>query len=67
MDSRALNEPLMCDEQLVRRLAEKITVYGYSMKVEFKLGFEIDAEGLKLGSDSMLCSSTMDRKVLSCC
>lgn len=67
MDSRTLNEPLMCDEQLVRRLVEKIAVYGDSMKVEFKLGFEIDVEGLKLGSDSMLCSSTVNRKVLSCC
>lgn len=32
------------DEQLVRRLIEKITVYDEKMTVEFKSGLEIDVE-----------------------
>lgn len=38
------NEPLGYDEQLVRRLVEKITVYENRLTVEFKSGFEIDVE-----------------------
>ena len=38
------NEPLAYDEQLVRRLVEKITVYEDKMAVEFKSGLEIDVE-----------------------
>ena len=38
------NEPLGYDEQLVRRLVEKITVYDNKMTVEFKSGLEIDVE-----------------------
>ena len=38
------NEPLGYDEQLVRRLVEKITVYEDKMAVEFKSGLEIDVE-----------------------
>ena len=38
------NEPLGYDEQLVRRLVEKITVYDDRMTVEFKSGLEIDIE-----------------------
>lgn len=38
------NEPLGYDEQLVRRLVEKITVYDNRLTVEFKSGLKIDAE-----------------------
>ena len=38
------NEPLVYDEQLVRRLVEKITVYDDRLTVEFKSGLEIDVE-----------------------
>ena len=38
------NEPLAYDEQLVRRLVEKITVYEDRLAVEFKPGLEIDVE-----------------------
>ena len=38
------NEPLAYDEQLVRRLVEKIMVYENRLTVEFKLGLEIDVE-----------------------
>lgn len=38
------NEPLGYDEQLVRRLMEKITVYDNRLTVEFKSGLEIDME-----------------------
>ena len=38
------NEPLGYDEQLVRRLVEKITVYEERLAVEFKSGLEIDVE-----------------------
>ena len=38
------NEPLAYDEQLVRRLVEKITVYEDKMAVEFKSGLEIDVD-----------------------
>ena len=37
-------ESLEYDEQLVRRLVEKITVYDNRMTVEFKSGLEIDVE-----------------------
>lgn len=37
-----VNEPLAYDEQLVRRLVEKITVYEDKMTVEFKSGLDID-------------------------
>lgn len=39
-----VNEQLAYDEQLVRRLVEKITVYDNKMTVEFKSGLEIDVE-----------------------
>lgn len=39
-----VNEPLAYDEQLVRRLVEKITVYDDRMTVEFKSGLEIEVE-----------------------
>lgn len=39
-----LSESLAYDEQLVRRLVEKITVYGDKMTVKFKSGLEIDLE-----------------------
>lgn len=32
------------DEQLVRKLIEKVTVFDYKLTVEFKSGFEIDVE-----------------------
>lgn len=38
------NEPLGYDEQLVRRLVEKITVYDDRLTVEFKSGLKIDVE-----------------------
>ena len=38
------NEPLVYDEQLVRRLLEKITVCEDRLMVEFKSGLEIDVE-----------------------
>lgn len=40
-----VNEPLAYDEQLVRRLVEKITVYENRLMVEFKSGLEINVEG----------------------
>ena len=39
-----LNEPLAYDEQLVRRLVEKIMVYENRLTVEFKSGLEINVE-----------------------
>lgn len=39
-----VNEQLAYDEQLVRRLVEKITVYEERLMVEFKSGLEIDVE-----------------------
>lgn len=36
--------PLEYDEQLVRRLVEKVTVYEEELVVEFKLGLEIRVE-----------------------
>ena len=39
-----VNEPLAYDEQLVRSLVEKITVYEDRLVVEFKSGLEIDIE-----------------------
>ena len=39
-----VNEPLAYDEQLVRRLVEKIMVYENRLTVEFKSGLEIDVE-----------------------
>lgn len=39
-----VNEPLAYDEQLVRRLVEKIMVYEDRLVVEFKSGLEIDVE-----------------------
>lgn len=39
-----MNEPLAYDEQLVRRLVEKVTVYEGRLTVEFKSGVEIDVE-----------------------
>ena len=36
--------PLEYDEQLVRRLVEKVTVYEEELVVEFKSGLEIRAE-----------------------
>lgn len=41
---KQVNEPLVYDEQLVRRLGEKITVYDDRMTVEFKSGLEIEVE-----------------------
>lgn len=41
---KQVNEPLEYDEQLVRRLVEKITVYDNRLTVEFKSGLEIDVE-----------------------
>lgn len=40
--SRELEE---YDEQLVRRLIEKVTIYEDKLTVEFKSGVEIDVEG----------------------
>ncbi|WP_301006711.1 hypothetical protein [Helicobacter sp. UBA3407] len=42
------NELLAYDEQLVRRLVEKIIVYEERLTVEFKSGLEIDVEKLEL-------------------
>lgn len=39
---KQVNEPLAYDEQLVRRLVEKITVYEDRLTVEFKSGLEIN-------------------------
>lgn len=39
-----VNEPLAYDEQLVRRLVEKIIVYEERLTVEFKSGVEIYVE-----------------------
>lgn len=39
---KQINEPLAYDEQLVRRLVEKITMYDDRLMVEFKSGLEID-------------------------
>jgi site-specific DNA recombinase len=33
------------DEQLVRRLIEKVTIFDDKLTVEFKSGVEIDVEG----------------------
>ncbi len=41
---KQVNEPLGYDEQLVRRLVEKITVYDDRLTVKFKSGLEIDVE-----------------------
>lgn len=41
---KQINEPLGYDEQLVRRLVEKVTVYDDRMTMEFKSGLEIDVE-----------------------
>lgn len=41
---KQVNEPLAYDEQLVRRLVEKITVYDDRLTVEFKSGLEVDIE-----------------------
>ena len=41
---KQVNEPLAYDEQLVRRLVEKITVYDDRLMVEFKSGLKIDVE-----------------------
>ena len=41
---KQVNETLAYDEQLVRRLVEKITVYEDRLTVEFKSGLEIDVE-----------------------
>ncbi len=38
------NEPLAYDEQLVRRLVEKVTVYEERLMVEFKSGLETDVK-----------------------
>lgn len=38
------NEPPAYDEQLVRRLVEKITIYEDGLVVEFKSRLEIDVE-----------------------
>ena len=38
------NEPLVYDEQLVRRMVEKVMVYEDRLTVEFKSGLEIDVE-----------------------
>lgn len=38
------NEPLAYDEQLVRRLVEKVTVYEDRLMVEFKSGLETDVK-----------------------
>lgn len=40
-----VNEPLAYDEQLVRRLVEKIIVHEYKLMVEFKSGLKIDVRG----------------------
>lgn len=40
-----VNEQLAYDEQLVRRLVEKIMVYDDRLTVEFKSGLEIDVKG----------------------
>lgn len=41
---KQVNEPLAYDEQLVRRLVEKITVYEDRLVVELKSGLAIDVE-----------------------
>ncbi len=41
---KKVNESLIYDEQLVRRLVEKITVYEDRLTVEFKSGLEIDVK-----------------------
>lgn len=41
---KQVNEPLAYDEQLVRRMVERITVYEDRMTVEFKSGLEIAVE-----------------------
>ncbi len=41
---KQVNEPLVYDEQLARRLVEKITVYEDRLMVEFKSGLEIDVK-----------------------
>lgn len=39
-----VNEPLVYDEQLVRRMVEKVMVYEDRLTVEFKSGLEKDVE-----------------------
>ncbi|MBD5502731.1 MAG: integrase [Lachnospiraceae bacterium] len=39
-----VNEPLADDEQMDRRMEEKITVYEDMLTVEFKLELEVDVE-----------------------
>lgn len=41
---KQVNEPLAYDEQLVRRLMEKITVYENRLMVEFKSELKINVE-----------------------
>lgn len=41
---KQVNEPLVYDEQLVRRLVEKITVYEDRLTVEFRSGLKIEVE-----------------------
>lgn len=41
---KQVNEPLGYDEQLIRRLVEKIMVYEDRLMVEFKSGLEIYVE-----------------------
>lgn len=43
LDSQA-KEVLEYDEQLVRRLIEKVTVYDERFEVEFKSGMTVDVE-----------------------
>lgn len=38
------NIPVGYDEQLVRRLVEKVTVYGEKIALEFKSGVEIEVD-----------------------
>ncbi len=42
---KQVNEPLVYDEQLIRKLVEKIMVYEDKLVVEFKSGLEADVEG----------------------
>lgn len=41
---KQVNKSLAYDEQLVRRLMEKVAVYENRLMVEFKSGLEIDIE-----------------------
>ena len=40
-----INNPLVYDEQLERRMVDKITMFENRLMVEFKLGLEIDVKG----------------------